>query len=204
MLLAVPSASRELVQRVAEAAETTGVAVRVVPSIEEIVRSGLRLQDVRQVRIDDLLGREQVVTDLAAVGDLLGGKRVLVTGGGRLDRVGDHPAGRRARPVEPAAARPRRDPPARRLDDPATAPQLAAGRRPGAGPADPARFERAPSRGRLPRGGAQARADPGERAGRGRPHQRARHPEPHRRRASARRPDLRPDLHRQGRATRPA
>ena len=82
VLLAVPSASRELVQRVAADAEATGVALRVVPSIEEIVRSGLRLQDVRQVRIDDLLGREQVVTDLAAVAELISGRRVLITGAG--------------------------------------------------------------------------------------------------------------------------
>jgi FlaA1/EpsC-like NDP-sugar epimerase len=82
VLLAVPSAPRELVQSVAADAEATGVALRLVPSIEEIVRSGLRLQDVRQVRIDDLLGREQVVTDLAAVGDLIRGRRVLITGAG--------------------------------------------------------------------------------------------------------------------------
>ena len=70
VLLAVPTASRELVRRVAAAAEATGVAVRLVPSLDEIVRSGLRLQDVRQVRIDDLLGRDQVITDFAAVGEL--------------------------------------------------------------------------------------------------------------------------------------
>jgi FlaA1/EpsC-like NDP-sugar epimerase len=41
-----------------------------------------RLQDVRQVRIDDLLGRDQVVTDLAAVAELISGRRVLITGAG--------------------------------------------------------------------------------------------------------------------------
>ena len=82
VLLAVPSAPRDLVQRVVAGAELAGVALRVVPSIDEIVRSGLRLQDVRDVRIDDLLGRDQITTDLAAVAALLDGKRVLITGAG--------------------------------------------------------------------------------------------------------------------------
>ena len=82
VLLAVPDASSELLQSVTDQAERSGAAVRVVPGLDEIVRTGLRLQDVRRVRIDDLLGREQIDTDLAAVAGLLRGKRVLVTGAG--------------------------------------------------------------------------------------------------------------------------
>ena len=82
VLLAVPDADAALLRAVTDQAEATGAAVRVVPGLDEIVRTGLRLQDVRQVRIDDLLGRQQVSTDLAAVAQLLAGKRVLVTGAG--------------------------------------------------------------------------------------------------------------------------
>ncbi len=82
VLLAVPDADADLLRTVTDQAEQVGAAVRVVPELHEIVRTGLRLQDVRQVRIDDLLGRQQVRTDLAAVAELLAGKRVLVTGAG--------------------------------------------------------------------------------------------------------------------------
>jgi FlaA1/EpsC-like NDP-sugar epimerase len=82
VLLAVPDASPDLLHRVTDQAEETGAAVRIVPGLHEIVRTGLRLQDVRQVSIEDLLGRQQVSTDLAAVAELLAGKRVLVTGAG--------------------------------------------------------------------------------------------------------------------------
>ena len=185
VLLAVPSASRELVQRVAADAEATGVALRVVPSIDEIVRSGLRLQDVRQVRIDDLLGREQVATDLAAVAELLGGKRVLITGaGGSIGSEISRPGGE-LRAGGSAAARPRRDPPARPArHDPHRGAQLLLVdiRDRDRGHPD---VRAVPARGGLPRGGPQARADPGGRAGRGGPHQRARHPEPGRRGSDA-------------------
>ena len=82
VVLAVPSAPRELVRRVAAQAEAAGVPLRVVPDYDDIVRSGMRLQDVRDLRIEDLLGRAQVETDLDAVRALLQGRRVLVTGAG--------------------------------------------------------------------------------------------------------------------------
>jgi FlaA1/EpsC-like NDP-sugar epimerase len=82
VVLAVPSAPRSLIRQVAASAEAAGVALRVVPEVDDIVRGGLRLQDVRDLRIEDLLGRDQVHTDLEAVRHLLSGRRVLVTGAG--------------------------------------------------------------------------------------------------------------------------
>lgn len=82
VIIAVPSAPATLVRRVTDQAETCGVAIRLVPALEDIVRTGLRLQDVRQVKIDDLLGRDPVDTDLASVEALLRGRRVLITGAG--------------------------------------------------------------------------------------------------------------------------
>jgi FlaA1/EpsC-like NDP-sugar epimerase len=82
VLLAVPSATRELVREVAAVCERMEVDLRVLPSVREIVNGRVGVRDIRDVRIEDLLGRQMVQTDLAAVGDLLAGRRVLVTGAG--------------------------------------------------------------------------------------------------------------------------
>ena len=81
-LLAIPSADQGVVQRAAAAAEAAGVPLRVVPGLDELVNGQVSLRDVRELRIDDLLGRVQVETDLAAVRSLLAGQVVMVTGGG--------------------------------------------------------------------------------------------------------------------------
>lgn len=82
-LLAVPTAGRDLVRRVNELAESAGVALRVLPAEGDAdLNDPPSLSTVRDVKIEDLLGREQVSTDLAAVRELIRHRRVLVTGGG--------------------------------------------------------------------------------------------------------------------------
>lgn len=81
-VLAIPSADSTLVRRVARAADRAGVTLRVLPSIDEVVGGRVSVTDVRDLSIDDLLGRQQVRTDLDAVQALLRGRRVLITGAG--------------------------------------------------------------------------------------------------------------------------
>jgi FlaA1/EpsC-like NDP-sugar epimerase len=82
VILAIPSASSELVRRVADAVGYLGVPLKVLPSVAELMNHEPQLNDVRDLSIDDLLGRQPVATDLASVGELIRGRRVLVTGGG--------------------------------------------------------------------------------------------------------------------------
>jgi FlaA1/EpsC-like NDP-sugar epimerase len=58
------------------------VPLKVLPSVADVVNGRPQLQDVRDLSIDDLLGRQQVRTDLASVEGMVRGRRVLVTGGG--------------------------------------------------------------------------------------------------------------------------
>ena len=82
VLLAIPSATSDLIQEVAGLCERAGVTLRVLPSVREIVGGRVTARDIRDLRIEDLLGRQQVETDLEAVGAIIGGRRVLVTGAG--------------------------------------------------------------------------------------------------------------------------
>lgn len=81
-VLAVPDPPRALLRQVSDLAEQAGLALRVLPERPRIEDGPFALPDLRNVSIEDLLGRGQVATDLAAVAALVSGRRVLVTGGG--------------------------------------------------------------------------------------------------------------------------
>lgn len=81
-ILAIPSADSETVRSVVRVADTAGLTLRVLPSVAELLGGRPSVHDVRDVSITDLLGRQQVSTDLAAVRRMLHGRRVLVTGAG--------------------------------------------------------------------------------------------------------------------------
>jgi FlaA1/EpsC-like NDP-sugar epimerase len=84
VVLAVTDADRALVERVAAESEAAGVPLKVLPGVREVVRGEPSVKDVRDLRIEDLLGRKQVVTDLEAVRALLSGRTVLITGAGSI------------------------------------------------------------------------------------------------------------------------
>jgi FlaA1/EpsC-like NDP-sugar epimerase len=82
LLLAIPSATSEVVRDVAELCERGNIHLRVLPSVREIVGGRVAARDIRDLRIEDLLGRQQVETDLSSVRALLAGRRVMITGAG--------------------------------------------------------------------------------------------------------------------------
>jgi FlaA1/EpsC-like NDP-sugar epimerase len=82
VLLAIPSATSELVQDVSTLCERANVALRSLPSRAEIVGGKVTVRDIRDISIEDLLGRQQVETNLGVVFGMLRGRRVLVTGAG--------------------------------------------------------------------------------------------------------------------------
>jgi FlaA1/EpsC-like NDP-sugar epimerase len=82
VLLTIPSATSDLVREVVALCEDAGVGVRVLPSVREMVNSNVTARDIRDLRIEDLLGRQMVQTDLEAVARTLAGRRILVTGAG--------------------------------------------------------------------------------------------------------------------------
>jgi FlaA1/EpsC-like NDP-sugar epimerase len=82
LLIAMPSASNAQMQRVVELCEQANIPFRTVPRLQDVVAGRLAFNDLKEVAIEDLLGREAVQLDWTAIRTGLSGKRVFVTGGG--------------------------------------------------------------------------------------------------------------------------
>ncbi len=82
VLLAISSATSDLVQDVAALCEEAAVTLRVLPSVRELVGGRITARDIRDLRIEDLLGRQQVVMDEPSIRAMVQGRRILITGAG--------------------------------------------------------------------------------------------------------------------------
>jgi FlaA1/EpsC-like NDP-sugar epimerase len=83
VIIAIPSAPGELRQRVVSACRERAIPVRTLPTVFEILRGGVNLiRQVREVRVEDVLGREPVRMEVNRVGRYLADETVLVTGAG--------------------------------------------------------------------------------------------------------------------------
>jgi FlaA1/EpsC-like NDP-sugar epimerase len=79
-IIAIPSASHEVKRRLVKICADAGARILTVPSFEEIMR-GAR-GSVRQIEVEDLLGRDPVQLDMEALRRSYSGKVILVTGAG--------------------------------------------------------------------------------------------------------------------------
>jgi FlaA1/EpsC-like NDP-sugar epimerase len=86
VLIAIPSAPGTLRARVVAACRDRGIPVRTTPTVFELLRDGARqmavTRQLREVRVEDMLGREPVLMELERVGAYLARQVVLVTGAG--------------------------------------------------------------------------------------------------------------------------
>jgi FlaA1/EpsC-like NDP-sugar epimerase len=82
VLLAVPSASRKRRNEILAHIRSAHVSVRTLPSLSDIAQGRVSVSDLRELDIDDLLGREPVLPDIDLLTKNIKGKVVLVTGAG--------------------------------------------------------------------------------------------------------------------------
>jgi len=82
IVIAIPSASSKQMQRIVNACEETAIPMRTLPKLSEMVTGGTSLNEIRDVSIEDLLGRETVNLEWDIIRTGISGKIVLVTGGG--------------------------------------------------------------------------------------------------------------------------
>jgi FlaA1/EpsC-like NDP-sugar epimerase len=84
-ILTMASATRPQRRAAVERCSVTGLSVRTVPELYELLGGKVEITKIRPVRIEDLLGREVVQSDERVgqrVSEMIAGKRVLVTGAG--------------------------------------------------------------------------------------------------------------------------
>jgi FlaA1/EpsC-like NDP-sugar epimerase len=83
IIIAIPSAPGTTRARVVRAAREAGIPVRTLPTVFELLqRGGTAVRQVRDVQVEDILGREPVRMELDRVGAYLNGEVVLITGAG--------------------------------------------------------------------------------------------------------------------------
>jgi FlaA1/EpsC-like NDP-sugar epimerase len=82
LIIAMPSAHGDVVRKVVRAGLDCGIPTLTVPSLPELITAKTNGTSLREVEIQDLLRREPVETDLAAVAELATGETVLITGAG--------------------------------------------------------------------------------------------------------------------------
>lgn len=82
IMLAVPSANAAQMRYLVALAEECGVPFRTAPHLEELMSGQIRVQELRKVRIEDLLGREPVNLDWPRIREGLTGRVIMVTGAG--------------------------------------------------------------------------------------------------------------------------
>lgn len=82
VIVAIPSAKGEEMRRIIETLDTKVVRVRTLPGIYELTDGKARIGQLRDVSIEDLLGREQVNVDFKLLRSSVERKRILVTGAG--------------------------------------------------------------------------------------------------------------------------
>ena len=82
VVITIAQASRDEIQRIVTICEQIPVKVRIIPGLYEILQGNVEVSRIRDVQIEDLLGREPVHLDEESLMHFLSGKTVMVTGAG--------------------------------------------------------------------------------------------------------------------------
>ena len=80
--IAIPVISRHLINKILSMGKQMGVDISIIPSVSEILDGKVTLTQSREIRIEDLLGREPVRFDNPDIADFIKGQKILVTGAG--------------------------------------------------------------------------------------------------------------------------
>lgn len=82
IIIAMPSAPAKEIKEILDVCKETGCDLKRLPGVYQLVNGEVGISKLKEVDVNDLLGREPVKVDLSAIMDYVAGKVVLVTGGG--------------------------------------------------------------------------------------------------------------------------
>jgi FlaA1/EpsC-like NDP-sugar epimerase len=80
VFIAVPNAPAELIRRIVEQCRRHNVTFRKLPGVRDLIDGKVTVSQLREVQLEDLLGRDAVKLDLPAIGRFIANRTVLVTG----------------------------------------------------------------------------------------------------------------------------
>ncbi|HLR35939.1 MAG TPA: polysaccharide biosynthesis protein, partial [Tissierellales bacterium] len=82
IIIAIPSANRKEIREIVSEARKTNCKTKIVPGMYELIDGKVSIKKIRDVEIEDLLGREEIKLDMEEICGYIKNKRILVTGGG--------------------------------------------------------------------------------------------------------------------------
>lgn len=82
IIVAIPSLSRSEMKKLLDLCKETNCKLRSLPGVYQLVNGEVNVSKLREVEVEDLLGRDPIAVDLNQIAGYVSGKTVLVTGGG--------------------------------------------------------------------------------------------------------------------------
>lgn len=82
IIVALPAAKANQKKKILEICKDTGCELKILPGISQILNGKATLSQLRNVSVEELLGREPIRINMDEVGNYISGKKVLITGGG--------------------------------------------------------------------------------------------------------------------------
>ena len=82
VIIAMPSASGESVREIVKICENSEVNLKIMPGVYDIISGDISVNPIRQIQVEDLLGRDPVHVDLQEVAGYVAGETVFITGAG--------------------------------------------------------------------------------------------------------------------------
>jgi len=82
IIIAMPSASKKVISEIVDLCKETSCSLKILPGMYQFMNDEISISKLRNVEVEDLLGRDSIKVDLTSIMEYVKGKVILVTGGG--------------------------------------------------------------------------------------------------------------------------
>ncbi|MGB3366782.1 MAG: nucleoside-diphosphate sugar epimerase/dehydratase [Acidaminobacteraceae bacterium] len=82
VIISIPSANKKDIREIVDICSDLDCTLKTLPALSELIDGKVVVSDIRNIKIEDLLGRDEIELDTSGISEFLSGKTVLVTGGG--------------------------------------------------------------------------------------------------------------------------
>lgn len=82
IIIAIPSAPGRVIREIVDVCHTTSAKLKILPGIYELIDGRVSINQIREVQVEDILGRQEIQVDLKGMSGYLAGRIVLITGAG--------------------------------------------------------------------------------------------------------------------------